>query len=477
MDTTSLQAIVDSTSTVLADYMLVPVLLVAAIIFTIATRGVQFRMIGEMFRLLIRSGKRDNDTRSNDSPRRGTVSSFQAFALSIASRVGTGNLAGVATAIAVGGPGAIFWMWVIALLGSSSAFIESTLAQLFKVKGVNSFMGGPAYYILKGLHKRWWAVTFAVLITLTFGFAFNTVQSNTIVEALGASFGFPAEWTAWVLCILTLVIICGGVKRVTRVSEIVVPFMAIAYIILALVILVMNIRHFPEVMALIVQNAFGIHEVVGGSIGAALVMGIKRGLFSNEAGEGSTPNAAATASVSHPVKQGLIQALGVFTDTLVVCTATAFIILCSGVPLNDNDGIRLTQTAIDAGLGGGTTLGSTFVSIAIFFFAFTSIIANYYYGETNIRFIHNNNLIIRIYQLLVGAVVYAGGVMSLNLVWGFADITMAMMTICNIAAILLLGKYAVALLRDYRRQLREGRDPVYHSSTLPEIASETTCWE
>lgn len=477
MEMTTLQTIVDWTSAVLADYIMVPVLLGASLIFTIATRGVQFRMVGEMVRLLIHSGKRDNDTRQNDAPHHGTISSFQAFAMSIASRVGTGNLAGVATAIAVGGPGAVFWMWVIAILGAASAFIESTLAQLFKVKGENSFMGGPAYYILKGLHKRWWAVTFAVLITLTFGFAFNTVQSNTIAGAIGVSFGIPSEWTAWGLCGLTLLVICGGVKRVARVSELVVPVMAVAYILLALVIIALNITHFPDVIALIVKNAFGFDEVVGGSLGSAMIMGIKRGLFSNEAGEGSTPNAAATASVSHPVKQGLIQTLGVYTDTLLVCTATAFIILCSGIAPTDHDGIRLTQHAIDAGLGGATTLGSTFVSIAIFFFAFTSIIANYYYGETNIRFIRNNDMIIRVYRLLVGAVVYAGGVMSLDLVWGFADITMAMMTLCNLAAILLLGKYAVALLRDYRRQLREGRDPVYRSTTLPSIADETTCWE
>ncbi|WP_439711628.1 alanine/glycine:cation symporter family protein, partial [Duncaniella muris] len=358
--------------------------------------------------------RRDNDRRQNDAPAHGNISSFQAFALSIASRVGTGNLAGVASAIALGGPGAVFWMWVIAILGAASAFVESTLAQLFKVKGDKSFRGGPAYYILKGLHKRWWAVTFAVLITLTFGFAFNSVQSNTISDALNASFAIPREATAGVLCLLTLAIICGGVQRISRVSEIVVPVMAIAYIVLALVIIAMNIGRFPEIMMLIVRNAFGADEILGGSVGAAMVMGIKRGLFSNEAGEGSTPNAAATASVSHPVKQGLIQTLGVYTDTLLVCTATAFIILCSGIYTGGHDGIVLTQQAIDAGLGGDHRFGSIFVSVAIFFFAFTSIIANYYYGETNIRFIRNSDLAVRIYRLLVAAIVYAGAVVSLD---------------------------------------------------------------
>ncbi len=375
---TALQNAVNAVSGVLTDYVLVTVLLIVAVVFTVRTRGVQFRMAGEMLHLLVRSGRRDNDRRQNDAPAHGNISSFQAFALSIASRVGTGNLAGVALAIALGGPGAVFWMWVIAILGAASAFVESTLAQLFKVKGDKSFRGGPAYYILKGLHKRWWAVTFAVLITLTFGFAFNSVQSNTISDALNASFAIPREATAGVLCLLTLAIICGGVQRISRVSEIVVPVMAIAYIVLALVIIAMNIGRFPEIMMLIVSNAFGADEILGGSVGAAMVMGIKRGLFSNEAGEGSTPNAAATASVSHPVKQGLIQTLGVYTDTLLVCTATAFIILCSGIYTGGHDGIVLTQQAIDAGLGGDHRFGSIFVSVAIFFFAFTSIIANYY---------------------------------------------------------------------------------------------------
>ncbi|MDE5752233.1 MAG: alanine:cation symporter family protein [Duncaniella sp.] len=481
MDTTAislkLQSIVSSVSGVLTDYVMVSVLLIAAIYFTIATRGVQFRMIGEMCRLLARSGKRDNDTRKADQPHHGTVSSFQAFAISIASRVGTGNLAGVATAITLGGPGAVFWMWVIAFLGGASAFVESTLAQLFKVKGEGSFMGGPAYYIMKGLGHRWWAVTFAILITLTFGFAFNTVQSNTISDALLSSFNIPRQATACALAILTFVIILGGVRRVSRFSQVVVPVMAVAYILLAIVIIVLNINRFPEIISLIVSNAFGLREAASGTLGAAMIMGIKRGLFSNEAGEGSTPNAAATASVTHPVKQGLIQTLGVYTDTMLVCTATAFIILCSGVFTTGADGIVLTQAAIDAGLGGGHRIGSTFISIAIFFFAFTSIIANYYYGETNIRFIRDSRLAVNIYRLAVTVTVYLGAIMSLDLVWGFADITMALMTLCNLAAILLLGKYAFRLLADYTDQRRRGFDPVYRSGTIPEIADKTECWK
>ncbi|MBD5357668.1 MAG: alanine:cation symporter family protein [Bacteroides sp.] len=471
-----MEKLVGTISGILTDYVMVIALLSIAVYFTIVTKGVQFRMIGEMFKLLLSSGKKSNAD-SNGFSGNGGVSSFQAFALSIASRVGTGNLAGVATAIAVGGPGAIFWMWLIALLGASSAFIESTLAQLFKVRGEGSFMGGPAYYIEKGLHKRWWAVTFAVLITLTFGFAFNTVQSNTIAAAFMECYSAPRELMGIILTVMTLVIIFGGIKSISRFSEIVVPVMAIAYIVLAIVIIILNIHRVPEILCLIVENAFGIGQAAGGMIGAAIIMGVKRGLFSNEAGEGSTPNAAATASVSHPVKQGLIQSLGVYTDTLLICTATAFIILCSGIFADGHDGIVLTQKAIDAGLGGGHNYGSIFVSIAIFFFAFTSIVANYYYGETNIRFIKNSDFVIKIYRLLVGAMVYLGAVCSLDLVWGFADITMALMTLCNIAAISLLGKYAILLLKDYVRQRKEGKDPVYHSSTIPSLSSETECWD
>ncbi len=470
-----MEKIVQLISGVLTDYILVVILLLIAIYFTAITRGVQFRMIGEMCRLLVKSGSKNNSDRGISKSH--GVSSFQAFAISIASRVGTGNLAGVATAIAVGGPGAVFWMWIIALLGASSAFIESTLAQLFKVKGKNSFMGGPAYYIQKGLHKRWWAVTFAVLITLTFGFAFNTVQSNTIASAFEECYAFPKEWMGIILTILTIVIIFGGIKSISRFSEIVVPIMAVAYIILAIVIIIINVQRIPEILLLIFENAFGIGQAAGGALGAAMIMGIKRGLFSNEAGEGSTPNAAATASVSHPVKQGLIQALGVYTDTILICSATAFIILCSGIFGQGHDGIVLTQKAIDMDLGGSHNYGSIFVSIAILFFAFTSIIANYYYGETNIRFIKNNDFIIGVYRLLVGGMVYLGAVCSLDLVWGFADITMALMTLCNLGAIVILGRYAVILMKDYHRQLRAGQDPVYHSSTIPEIASETECWD
>ncbi len=451
-------------------YLLIALLLIAAVWFTFKSRGVQFRMFGEMCRLLASSGKKEGDGKKDSHH---TVSSFQAFAVSIASRVGTGNLAGVATAIAIGGPGSIFWMWVIALLGSASAFVESTLAQLYKVKGENSFKGGPAYYIQKGLGKRWWAVTFAVLITITFGLAFNSVQSNTMTAAAKVSFGWDPVIVGICITIASMLVIFGGIQRISKFSEIVVPVMAIAYILLAIVILVMNATRIPDMLAHIVSEAFTGSAALGGGVGSALMMGIKRGLFSNEAGEGSAPNVAATASVSHPVKQGLLQTLAVFTDTLLICTCTAIIILLSGIYENGQSGIALTQSALESEVG---TIGSTFVAVAVFFFAFTSIVSNYYYGETNLQFISSKKWLVPAYRILVGGIVMVGAVTSLEFVWGMADIFMGLMTLCNLLAIFLLGKYAMRLLKDYKCQLREGKNPVYHSSTIPEIANETECW-
>ena len=452
-------------------YLLIALLLGAAVWFTVKTRGVQFRMFGEMLRLLSSSGKREGKGASDSHH---TVSSFQAFAVSIASRVGTGNLAGVATAIAIGGAGSVFWMWVIALLGSASAFVESTLAQLFKVRGDNSFKGGPAYYIQKGLGKRWWAVIFAVLITITFGLAFNSVQANTITAAAKVSFGWNPVVVGVVISVLSLIVIFGGIQRISRFSEIVVPVMAVAYILLAVTVIAINASHIPDVFCKIVREAFTGNAALGGGVGSALMMGIKRGLFSNEAGEGSAPNVAATASVSHPVKQGLMQTFAVFTDTILICTCTALIILFSGVAECGESGIALTQSALESEVG---SIGATFVAVAVFFFAFTSIVSNYYYGETNLQFISSKRWPVTVYRFLVGGMVMVGSVTSLDLVWAMADIFMGLMTLCNLLAIFLLGKYAIRLLRDYQAQRKAGRNPEYHRSTIPEISEETECWE
>lgn len=459
--------VINLINNVLWTYILIALLLGCALWFTLKTRFVQFRMIKEMVRLLGDSTGKDGSVKH--------ISSFQAFAISIASRVGTGNLAGVATAIAVGGPGAVFWMWIIALLGASSSFVESTLAQLYKVKGKDSFVGGPAYYMKKGLKQPWMGTLFAVLITVTFGFAFNSVQSNTLCAAFENAFGFDHAVVGGIITALTTAIIFGGVQRIARVSSILVPVMALGYVALALAIVVLNITHLPEVIGLIVSHAFGWEQALGGGVGATLMQGIKRGLFSNEAGMGSAPNVAATAHVTHPVKQGLIQTLGVFTDTLLICTCTAFIILFSGAPLDGSaNGVQLTQQALNNEIG---PTGGIFVAVALFFFAFSSILGNYYYGEANIRYLTTRRWVLPLYRLLVGGMVMFGALATLEIAWGLADIAMGLMTLCNLIAIALLGKYAFRLLDDYRAQKREGiQNPTFSADRLEDIANDLECW-
>ena len=457
-----------SLNDVLWTYVIIGMLLGCALWFTLKTRFVQFRMLKEMIRLL-------GDSTNKSSGNKEHISSFQAFMVSLASRVGTGNLAGVATAITVGGPGAVFWMWLIALLGSCSAFIESTLAQLYKVKGESSYIGGPAYYMKKGLKQPWMGTLFAVLIIFTFAFAFNTVQSNTICAAFEQAFQFDHVTMGIILTVFTLMIIFGGIQRIARASSIIVPVMALGYIILAFVVVGMNITQIPAVFKLIVSSAFGWEQAIGGGIGVALMQGIKRGLFSNEAGMGSAPNVAATADVTHPVKQGLIQTLGVFSDTLVICTCTAFIILFSGVPLSgETNGVQLTQMALDNEIGSG---GSIYVAVAILFFAFSSIIGNYYYGEANLRYITHNKVVMTIFRLMTGAMVMFGALASLDLAWSLADICMGLMTICNLIAILFLGKYAFRLLDDYLEQKRKGiKSPVFTKDKMKDIEQDIECW-
>lgn len=449
-----IESIINGTNTLLWSYVLIIMLIGVGVYFTLLTKFVQFRMIGEMFRLMGEGARADKKG----------VSSFQAFCISTASRVGTGNLAGVAIAITTGGPGAVFWMWLIALIGSASAFVESTLAQIYKVKDGDTFRGGPAYYMEKALNARWMGVTFAVLISLTFGLAFNSVQANTITSALNGSFGINKVIIAIVLSIITAVIIFGGLKRVATVSEFMVPIMAGAYILIALMIMVMNITELPGVFVLIFESAFGLNEVAGGALGAAMMNGIKRGLFSNEAGMGSAPNAAATADVSHPVKQGLIQALGVFVDTLLICSATAFIILLSGLYTSkETNGIALTQSALETSMG---SWASIFLAIIVFLFCFSSVVGNYYYGETNIEFINSNKLWLNIYRVAVVGMVAFGSLASLSFVWSLADLLMGLMAIINLIAIMLLGKIAIAALADYKKQRSNGKDPVFHVSNI-----------
>ncbi|TCN25976.1 alanine/glycine:cation symporter family protein [Mesobacillus foraminis] len=448
-------------------YVLIALLIIAGLYFSSITKFVQLRYFGEMFRVIS-----DKATVSADGKR--GLSSFQAFCISAASRVGTGNLAGVATAIAAGGPGAVFWMWLIAFIGAGSSFIESTLAQIYKVKDKDEFRGGPAYYMEKGLNKRWMGILFAIIITFCFGLVFNSVQSNTISLALNGAYGMDRFWIGIVLSVLTAAVIFGGVKRIANVSSVIVPIMAVLYLILAFYILIMNISEVPAMIGLILENAFGIREAAGGTLGAAMMMGIKRGLFSNEAGMGSAPNAAATAAVSHPVKQGLIQTLGVFVDTILICSATAFIIILSGTyASSDLDGIQLTQAALSSHVG---AWAPSFISVAIFLFAFSSIVGNYYYGETNIEFIKKSRPALFIYRIAVIGMVLFGSVVDLAVVWNLADLFMGIMAIINIIAITLLAKIALAALKDYRNQRKEGKDPVFYADSIPGLTGIES-WE
>lgn len=453
-------------------YALLGALIACGLWFTWKTRAVQFAMIGEMVRLLTDSAKPSNAAKR----RVGHISSFQAFAVSIATRVGTGNLAGVATAIAVGGPGSVFWMWVIAMIGAATAFVEATLAQLFKRHHDESYIGGPAYYIMHGLRCKWMAYLFAVLMTLTFGLSYNTIQSNTICSAMHEAFGWNEAYTGIGLSLTALVIVFGGIRRIARVSAVLVPVMAIGYIIVAIVIIAMNITLVPHVLRVIVESAFGLQPAAGGALGMTVMLGIKRGLFSNEAGEGSAPHAAATATVTHPAKQGLIQALGVFTDTLVVCSCTAFIILLSGLYTSPElNGIALTQAAMSHHIGAA---GTPIVAVAILLFAFSSIIGNYYYGEANIRFITRRRWPVTVFKVLsAGAMVMFGAMASLETVWSLGDLFMALITACNLVAIIMLGKYAFKLIEDYRRQKRQGiAEPTFTREQLPDIADRLDCW-
>ena len=455
----ALNSIIISFNDFLWTYILIAMLLALGLYFSIKTNFVQFRYIKEMFRLL-------GDGIGNKN-KKGSISSFQAFCISTASRVGTGNLAGIAIAIAAGGPGAIFWMWLIALLGSASSFIESTLAQIYKEKDVDgTFKGGPAYYMEKGLNKKWMGVLFSILITISFGLVFNAVQANTITASFHEAFNVNEIVVAIILSIITLFVIFGGVHRVAKVSEVIVPVMAVAYILVALFIILINFSKLPETIALIFENAFGFKQFTGGTLGGIILIGVKRGLFSNEAGMGSAPNAAATASVSHPVKQGLIQTLGVFTDTLIICSCTTFIILLSGVDYTSGgvEGIQLTQRALSAQVG---SWGNIFIAICILLFAFSSIVGNYYYGESNISFLTSKKRYIFLYRIFVVFMVFSGCLAKVSIVWNLADVFMGFMAIVNLIAIFLLSKIAFAALKDYTKQKKNGiKDPIFKKDSI-----------
>ena len=455
-------------------YILVFLLVVVGVWFTARTKFVQVRYIKDMFTQLlekkhVKGGK--------------SISSFQALMVSTASRVGTGNIAGIATAIATGGPGAVFWMWLMAVIGAASAFIESTLAQIWKVRGKDGeFRGGPAYYIQQALGKRWLGIVFAVALILCFAFGFNGLQSFNMASALEYYVpDYATNGTAValgiVLSVMTAFVIFGGAKRISIITSVIVPIMALAYIALAIWTTVTNLGEIPAVFALIFASAFDFQSIFGGFAGSVVMLGIKRGLFSNEAGMGSAPNAAATASVSHPVKQGLVQSLSVYIDTLLICTCSAMMVLiyyvqdpAAAAALN---GMPLVQMAINNSVGVG---GIHFVTFAIFAFAFSSLIGNYFYAESNLRFIFGNSkAALTIFRLLCLVVIFYGCLNSFDLAWNLADIFMGFMAIINLVTILIIGKWALRALDDYTAQRKLGRDPVFVAENIPGMPA-TECW-
>lgn len=469
----ALIAITGTISDFMYTYVLVIMLVFVAIYFTIRTKGVQIRFFKDMI-LQLTEKKHVDGKRS--------ISSFQAMMVSTASRVGTGNIAGIATAIATGGPGAIFWMWLMALLGAASAFIESTLAQIWKVRGKEGeFRGGPAYYIEQALGKRWMGILFAVLLIICYAYGFNGLQAYNMASALEYYIpDYATNGTAIalgiVLMVMTAFVIFGGSKRISVISSIIVPIMALAYLALGIFITITNINLLPEAFGYLFASAFDFQSIFGGFAGSVVVLGIKRGLFSNEAGMGSAPNAAATASVSHPCKQGLVQTLSVYIDTMLVCTCSAFIVLIflvkSGGTFGDLNGMPLVQMAINSSVG---EFGIHVVTFAIFAFAFSSLIGNYFYAEGNIKFITKSPLVLTLFRCTCLAAIMVGCLNNFTLAWNFADITMGFMAIVNLIAIFLLGRWALKALDDYTRQRKAGLDPVFVANNIPGLPL-TECW-
>ena len=441
---------------------LVYMLLGTGIFFTIATGFVQFRLLGRSIKEMIGGRKQGDDPHG--------ITPFQAFVTGLASRVGVGNIAGVAIAIKLGGPGAVFWMWVTALIGMSSAFVESSLAQLFKVRDYDNhhFRGGPAYYITQGLGQKWLGILFALSLIFCFGFVFEAVQTNTIADTTKAAWGWDQHYIGVALVILTAPIIFGGIRRVSKAAEIIVPLMAVLYLVIALFIIATNISLIPDVFGQIFSNAFNFDSAAGGFLGGlistTMMQGIKRGLYSNEAGMGSAPNAAAAAEVKHPVSQGMIQMLGVFVDTIIVCSCTAFIILIYQQPYGDLSGAALTQAAIVSQVG---EWGAGFLAVILFMFAFSTVIGNYAYAESNVQFIKSHWLVTAVFRMLVLAWVYFGAVANVPLVWDMADMAMGIMAWINLVAILLLSPLAFLLLKDYTAKLKMGKDPEFKLSEHP----------
>ena len=467
----NIDAVVTAISGVLYQPYIVPLFLLAAgLFFTFRSRFIQIRLLGESFRVVKEKPKTE-----------GNVSSFGALMISTASRVGTGNIVGVSTAICMGGYGAVFWMWVTAILGGASAFVESTLAQIYKRKNKDgSSYGGPSYYMETALRQRWLGVIFAVIIILTYAVGYNMLASYNLQSSF-AGFSFYGDNSPLVIGLILAVLfaacVLGGAKRLTKVTGALVPLMGVLYVVVALVVVLSNASLVPAVFQRIFESAFDFSAIFGGFAGSCMMEGIKRGLYSNEAGMGSAPNAAATADVSHPVKQGLVQMLSVFIDTLLICSATALMCLCSGVePTAEAAGAPYVQAALQSALG---NFGPVFIAISMALFAFTTLIGNYYYCEGCLRFIFKrtpSHTFMTVFRIVAAVIVMLGAMLSMNLAWDTADLFQAMMVVINIPVILILGRTSMRALKDYLEQRRQGKDPTFRAASIG-LKEETDFWQ
>ena len=447
-------------------YILIALLVISGVYFTIRTKFVQIRLFPEAIRVLTEKKKEKTG-----------VSSFQALMISTASRVGTGNIAGVATALSMGGAGAIFWMWVMAIVGSASAFVESTLAQVYKERDGEVFRGGPAYYIQYALGQRWLGIIFSILLIACFAFGFNALQSFNVSSAFEyyvedyANSSVPMI-IGLILAAATALVIFGGVQRIGIITSGIVPVMALLYIVLGLYITCTNLGKLPDIFGEIFAGAFDFKSIAGGFAGSCVMYGIKRGLFSTEAGMGSAPNAGATADVSHPAKQGMVQMLSVFIDTILICTTTAMMLLNFGTGNQELTGMPYVQQAVNAEVG---VWGIHFITVSIFLFAFSSLIGNYCYAESNLKFIKDSKGLLFVFRIIVVGVVFVGAQANFDTVWNLADVLMGLMAIVNIVSILLLSRISMKVMNDYTRQKKEGKDPQFHPDKLG--IKNTQCWK
>ncbi|MGY4720795.1 alanine/glycine:cation symporter family protein [Naumannella huperziae] len=467
----ALESIIGDVGDTFWTWLVLPVVVLLGIYFTVRTGVAQIRLLPAMIKTL------GNKTPPDASGKAQSISSFQAFTVSAASRVGVGNIAGVGTAIALGGPGAVFWMWLMAAIGAASAIIESTLAQVYKVKDEPfGFRGGPAYYMEKGIGSRAMGIAFAIVLVICFPFAFSSLQANTIADAVTSAAGVEGMGInlgiGLALVVMTGLVIFGGLRRIANITDKIVPVMALLYLGVGIVIVAMNIENVPGMVVAIVRDAFTPNSVTGAAVGTVILLGVKRGMFSNEAGLGSAPNAGASAAVTHPVKQGLVQSLGVYFDTMIVCSITAFIILSATPDLRGaGEGIALTQNAMINNLG---PWAGVLLAVIIFLLAFSSILGNYYYGQSNIEFITGENrFALTAYRILALLAVLGGALASASLVWTIADQIMGVMALINLIALALLSGVAFKLLKSYTDQYRRGEDPIF---TVQEFQPKGDVW-